>query len=100
MNDFDRLIEALIYHANMYVGCCNLHLVYAFINGYMMAAKERGDDYYAYMDGFQKYIEQRYNVDLTQNWCSILTDHYGTGSLSMEKFGQCWHDYQIKHNRY
>lgn len=89
IND-DKLLELLKEIRKipeLYIGKKSLERLYAFIGGYTHHEnfkKNNLDD--DWMKDFQKYIENRYRLNTTHNWASIIQFFSNTEEEAFNKF--------------
>lgn len=69
MQTLHQLIEAIIARPEIYIGKPSVDRLYAFISGFLIGSKEADDHC---LDGFNAYIAQKYRLNTSHNWSSIL----------------------------
>lgn len=71
MDNVYKLLMEIRRRPELYLGKPSLDRLYAFINGYKQCENEEGIQSVC-LDGFQNYIEEKYDMHTDHNWASII----------------------------
>lgn len=72
---FFDLLQRIKQRPGMYLGKCSITRLRAFLDGYEMARAELGfpdTEEQQQLDGFQEWIQERYQITSTHGWDSII----------------------------
>jgi hypothetical protein len=72
---FFDLLQRIKQRPGMYLGKCSITRLRAFLDGYGMARAELGfpdTEEQQQLDGFQEWIQERYQITSTHGWDSII----------------------------
>lgn len=86
MNYMKEILSQLKIRPGMFLGNSNVDNLYAFINGYMYRIFQEDDTIPEFYPGFQKYIEEEYNVKTGLHWTKILDFYSDNEEEAMKKF--------------
>ena len=70
----------------LYIGKQSLERLYAYINGFIDCQQRLGYGYQSCLDGFQEFIEGKYNLGTDHDWASIISFFGTTDEAAMRTF--------------
>jgi len=93
MNYMRNILEEMKDRPGMYIYECKLENLYTFMNGYMYQIFQEDDIVPEFYQGFQGYIEARYNVTTGQHWTKIIDFYSENKEEALHKFFQHLEEY-------
>ncbi|MFD2329462.1 hypothetical protein ACFSR7_09435 [Cohnella sp. GCM10020058] len=87
MDKLYNLLQKIGHLPEIYLGTKSLHLLQAFLNGYIEYHYEMtGESSSFFLPEFQKYIEKNFNVTTTHSWASIIILNSSSEEEAFENF--------------
>ncbi|MCD1258185.1 hypothetical protein B5M42_004945 [Paenibacillus athensensis] len=82
-----KKIQQMKQRPAMYMGRKSLHLLQAYLNGYIAYHNEVHDEpNYFFLPELQEYVQQRYNLHTTHSWASLITFFSGSDEDAVDIF--------------
>jgi hypothetical protein len=82
-------IQTIKQRPGLYLGKKSLHLLQAYLNGYLDYYNETNEPNYFFLPEFREYIQQRYNINTPSlNWTDIIILHAESEADAFDKFFQ------------
>jgi len=89
-----KKIQQMKQRPGMYIGKKSLHLLQAYLNGYIAYHNEVNDKpNYFFLPEFQEYVQQRYNIHTTHSWASLITFFSCNDNDAFDKFYELLDDF-------
>ena len=85
MNSIEELLSQIKTRPEMYIGRSSISCLKAFIDGWFYRDSTSISDS-ELMDGFQNWIEQKYNINTSHSWCDIILFYSQDESKALIKF--------------
>jgi len=93
MNYMKEILGEIKVRPRMYLSECKLENLYALMNGYMYQIFQEDDIVPEFYQGFQEYIEAKYNVTTGQHWTKIIDFYSENEEEALHKFFQHLEEY-------
>mgnify|MGYP001061105861 CR=1 FL=1 len=85
MNSIEELLSKIKERPEMYIGRSSISCLKAFIDGWFYRDHTTIIDS-ELIDGFQSWIEQKYNINTSHSWCDIILFHSQDESKALKRF--------------
>ncbi|WP_130605425.1 hypothetical protein [Cohnella abietis] len=87
MDKVYNLVQNIRHLPEIHLGKKSLHLLQAFLHGYIEYHNEiTGESNYFFLPEFQKYVEQRFNINTTHSWASLITFYSSSDEDAFNNF--------------
>lgn len=99
MNELLEILEEIKKRPQLYLGRKSLELLNAFISGFYVCQCRYQNRHLNiteyYLSGFQTFIEQKYNLDTTHSWSSLIRFFCSSDEEAFDKFYVLLNEYLL-----
>ncbi|MEK8130471.1 hypothetical protein WMW72_21415 [Paenibacillus filicis] len=95
-----KKIQEVKQRPGMYIGKKSLHLLQAYLNGYIAYHNEvNKEPNYFFLSEFQGYIQRRYNINTTHSWAELITFFSSNDNDAFDRFYELLDDFFAENTR-